>query len=129
MAIVKLGDIDFSAQVYSHQIDWQNQFVYSSVKTVQDYGWDGDHVVWQNQTHGGRPIHLVAADQESYLNQSHVDYIYTLFNTLGATTPFQYDDKIYQVIVTEFNPERLKGFFDDNNLQLYTATIDLIEVF
>lgn len=125
---VKLGDVDFSAEVYSYQIDWQNQFVYSSVKTVQDYGWDGDHVVWQNQTHGGRPIQLIAKNDEgSVLNEEQVKKIHAMFNTPGAQT-FEYNDTKYQVIITAFNPTCAKGYSDEDDRRIYTATIDLIEV-
>ena len=129
MAVVKLGEIEFESQVYSKQIDWENQFTYSRVQTVTEFDWNGALAVWQNQTSGGRPIHLVAGEDEAFLNQAQVDAIHTMFNTLGATYPFHHNDKIYQVIIREFNPTRLKGFFDDDGLQLHTATIDLIEVF
>jgi len=128
MSIVQLDDIEFESQVYSKQIDWENQFAYSRVKTTQDYDMEGNLVVWQNQTRGGRPIHLVAEENEAWLDQSHVDKIFALFNTLNGVVEFRHNDQTLSVIVTDFKPTRMKGYFNDDGLQLYTAVIDLIEV-
>jgi len=47
---------------------------------------------------------------------------------LNGVVEFRHNDQTLSVIVTDFKPTRMKGYFNDDGLQLYTAVIDLIEV-
>ncbi len=126
MPIVTLGTVEFTA--YSKQIDWTNRLSHTDIQTVPKRDWNGASVLYQSNTSGGRLIQLIAEENEAWLNEIQVEQIYTLFNTPGATL-FKHNDLTLSVVVSQFQPKRIKGYFDpDTGLQLYTATIDLIEV-
>lgn len=122
--LVTLGGLDLP-----DDIDWTDEFTFQAVGQSVTRTIAGNHVEFNQTLVRGRPITLVANEDEGWLTKAQVDSIQTFASTPGATFTLDIGAQSFTVAFRQdegaFSPSPLLARIDPAAGDFFTATIRL----